>query len=91
MLQVGYAIGFPQPVSVMVDTYGTGRISEQHLVRLVRKHFDLSPRGIISTLDLRRPIYLKTASYGHFGRPGFSWEKTDKAAALKKDAYRSLT
>jgi S-adenosylmethionine synthetase len=55
-------------------------------VALVRKHFDLSPRGIINTLDLRRPVYLKTASYGHFGRPGFSWEKTDKAAALKKDA-----
>ena len=86
MLQVGYAIGFPQPVSLMVETYGTGRISEQHLVALVRKHFDLSPRGIIATLELRRPIYLKTASYGHFGRPGFSWEKTDKAAILKKEA-----
>jgi S-adenosylmethionine synthetase len=86
MLQVGYAIGFPQPVSVMVETYGTGKVSEQRLVELVRKHFDLSPRGIISTLDLRRPVYLKTAAYGHFGRPGFTWEKTDKAAVLKKDA-----
>jgi S-adenosylmethionine synthetase len=86
LLQLGYAIGFPQPVSIMVDTYGTGKISEQHLVALVRKHFDLSPKGIIETLDLRKPIYRKTAAYGHFGRPGFSWEKTDKAAALKKDA-----
>jgi S-adenosylmethionine synthetase len=86
LLQVGYAIGYPQPVSVMVDTYDTGKISEQRLVELVRKHFDLSPRGIIKTLDLRKPIYLKTASYGHFGRPGFSWEKIDKAAALKKEA-----
>ena len=86
LLQLGYAIGHPQPVSVMIDTYGTGHVSEQHLVDLVRKHFDLSPRGIIQTLDLRRPIYLKTASYGHFGRPGFAWERTDKAEALKKDA-----
>ncbi len=86
LLQVGYAIGHPQPVSVMVDTFGTGKVSEQRLVELVRKHFDLSPRGIIETLDLLRPIYLKTASYGHFGHPGFSWERTDKAEALKKDA-----
>ncbi len=86
LLQLGYAIGFPQPVSIMVDTYGTGKISEQHLVALVRKHFDLSPKGIIETLDLRKPVYRKTAAYGHFGRPGFTWEKTDKAAALKKDA-----
>jgi len=86
MLQVGYAIGHPQPVSVMVETYGTGKITEQRLVGLVRKHFDLSPRGIIETLDLRKPVYLKTASYGHFGRLGFAWEKTDKAQALKKDA-----
>ncbi|MEI7999060.1 MAG: methionine adenosyltransferase [Candidatus Omnitrophota bacterium] len=85
LLQVGYAIGYPQPVSVMVDTYGTGVISEQRLVELVRKHFDLSPRGIIETLDLRKPIYLKTAAYGHFGRPGFTWEKTDKAQILKKE------
>lgn len=86
LLQVGYAIGFPQPVSVMIDTFGTGKVSEQRLVELVRKHFDLSPQGIIKTLDLRKPVYLKTASYGHFGRAGFAWEKTDKAAALKKDA-----
>ncbi len=86
MLQLGYAIGYAQPVSVMIDTYGTGRIAEQHLSELVRKHFDLSPKGIIETLDLRKPIYRKTASYGHFGRTGFTWEKTDKAALLKKDA-----
>lgn len=86
LLQLGYAIGFPQPVSIMVDTYGTGNVSEERLVALVRKHFDLSPKGIIETLDLRKPIYRKTAAYGHFGRPGFTWEKTDKAAALKKEA-----
>lgn len=70
----------------MIDTYGTGKVTEQRLVELVRKHFDLSPKGIIETLELRKPVYLKTASYGHFGRPGFTWEKTDKANALKKDA-----
>jgi len=86
LLQLSYAIGHPQPVSIMVDTYGTGKISEQRLVALVRKHFDLSPKGIIEKLDLRKPIYRKTASYGHFGRAGFTWEKTDKAAALRKDA-----
>ncbi len=86
LMQLGYAIGFPQPVSIMIDTYGTGKISEQKLVELVRKNFDLSPKGIISTLDLRRPIYQKTASYGHFGRTGFPWEKTDKVEALKKGA-----
>jgi S-adenosylmethionine synthetase len=86
LMQLGYAIGYSQPVSIMIDTFGTGKVTEQKLVALVRKHFDLSPRGIIETLDLRKPIYLKTASYGHFGRPGFSWEKMDKAPALKKDA-----
>ena len=86
LLQLGYAIGYPQPVSIMVDTYGTGKVSEQRLVALIRKHFDFSPKGIIETLDLRKPIYRKTAAYGHFGRPGFTWEKIDKAALLKKDA-----
>lgn len=86
LLQLGYAIGYPQPVSVMVDTYGTGKVSEQRLVELVREFFDLSPKGIIETLDLRRPIYRKTAAYGHFGREGFSWEKTDKAEQLRKAA-----
>ena len=86
MIQLSYAIGYPQPVSIMIETYGTGKISEQAMVALVRKHFDLSPRGIIKTLDLLKPIYRKTAAYGHFGRPGFTWEKTDMAAVLKKGA-----
>lgn len=85
-IQLSYAIGYPQPVSVMVDTYGTGRISEQKIVELIRKNFDLSPRGITKTLDLLKPVYRKTAAYGHFGRPGFTWERTDMAAALKKGA-----
>ncbi len=86
MVQLSYAIGYPQPVSIMFDTYGTGKVSEQRLVELVRKNFDLSPKGIIKTLDLLKPIYRKTAAYGHFGRPGFTWEKTDMAATLKKGA-----
>ncbi len=85
LMQVGYAIGYPQPVSIMVDTYGTGRVSDEKLIQLIRKHFDLSPKGIIKTLNLRRPIYLETASYGHFGRNGFPWEETDKAQILKKE------
>ncbi len=85
-VQLGYAIGYPEPVSVMVDTFGTGNVPEQKLVQLVRKHFDLTPRGIIKELDLLKPIYQKTAAYGHFGREEFSWEKTDKAAVLKKEA-----
>ena len=86
MIQLSYAIGYPQPVSIMFDTYGTGKVSEQRLVELVRKNFDLSPKGIIKTLDLLKPMYRKTAAYGHFGRPGFTWEKTDMAATLKKGA-----
>lgn len=89
LLQVGYAIGYPQPVSVMVDTFGTGEMSEQQLVELVRRHFDLSPRGIIQTLDLLKPVYQKTASYGHFGRPEFTWEKLDKVDVLRKDAKKN--
>jgi len=85
-VQFGYAIGYPEPVSVMIDTFGTGNASEQKLVEFVRKHFDLTPRGIIKTLDLQKPIYQKTAAYGHFGREEFTWEKTDRAAALAKDA-----
>jgi len=85
-VQFGYAIGYPDPVSVMIDTFGTGDVSEQKLVELVRAHFDLTPKGIIKTLDLQKPIYQKTAAYGHFGRDEFSWEKTDKAALLKKEA-----
>ena len=87
-IQVAYAIGVARPVSVLVDTFGTGKISEDKLAKLVEKHFDLRPKGIIHSLDLLRPIYTKTAAYGHFGRdePEFTWEATDKAAALKADA-----
>ena len=87
-VQLAYAIGVADPVSVMVDTFGTGRIDQTQLENLIRKHFKLTPQGIIESLDLLRPIYKKTAAYGHFGRPDpdFSWEKTDKAAILKKEA-----
>ena len=87
-VQVAYAIGVARPVSLLVDTFGTGRIADDKIAKLVEKHFDLRPKGIIHELDLLRPIYLKTAAYGHFGRdePEFSWEATDKAQALKADA-----
>jgi S-adenosylmethionine synthetase len=87
-VQLAYAIGVADPVSVMVDTFGTGQIDQMQLENLIRKHFKLTPRGIIESLDLLRPIYKKTAAYGHFGRPDpdFTWEKTDKAAILKKEA-----
>jgi S-adenosylmethionine synthetase len=87
-VQMAYAIGVPEPVSVLAETYGTGKIPQEKIVKLVRDHFNLTPQGMIDTLDLRRPIYKKTAAYGHFGRndPDFTWEKTDKAEALKKDA-----
>lgn len=83
-IQVSYAIGVAEPTSISVNTFGTGKISDSAIVDLVREHFDLRPRGIIEMLDLRKPIYRPTASYGHFGREGFSWEKTDKAAELAK-------
>ena len=85
-IQLAYAIGVAEPVSVMVDTMGTGEIAESELVGLVKKHFDLKPAAIIERLDLRRPIYLQTASYGHFGReePDFTWERTDMVDDLKK-------
>ncbi|MFA7270880.1 MAG: methionine adenosyltransferase [Sterolibacterium sp.] len=87
-VQVAYAIGVARPVSLMVNTFGTGKVSDERIVELIDKHFDLRPKGIIQTLDLLRPIYLKTAAYGHFGRdePEFTWENTDKAAALKAAA-----
>ncbi|MBX3666235.1 MAG: methionine adenosyltransferase domain-containing protein, partial [Burkholderiales bacterium] len=87
-IQVAYAIGVARPVSVLVDTFGTGKIADDKIATLVEKHFDLRPKGIIQSLDLLRPIYTKTAAHGHFGRdePEFSWEHTDKAAALKADA-----
>ena len=87
-VQLAYAIGVAQPVSISVDTFGTGKVSEEKLVTLVRKHFDLRPAGIIKMLDLRRPIYKQTAAYGHFGRTDIElpWEKTDKAEVLKAEA-----
>jgi S-adenosylmethionine synthetase len=81
-VQVAYAIGVAEPVSVQVNTFGTGRQPDERLVRLIREEFDLTPKGIIDHLDLRRPIYLKTAAYGHFGRPEFPWESTRVAATL---------
>ncbi|HZG75782.1 MAG TPA: methionine adenosyltransferase [Paenibacillus sp.] len=87
-VQVAYAIGVAQPVSIAVDTFGTGKVSEEKLVELVRKHFDLRPAGIIKMLDLRRPIYRQTAAYGHFGRTDLDvpWERTDKADLLRTEA-----
>src|SRR5512135_614583 len=87
-IQVSYAIGIAKPTSVMVTTFGTGKVSDEKIAELVKKHFDLRPKGIVQMLDLLRPIYQKTAAYGHFGReePEFRWEATDKAAALKADA-----
>lgn len=87
-VQIAYAIGVAEPVSVYADTFGTGKLEVEEVVKLIRKHFDLTPAGIISQLNLRRPIYRKTAAYGHFGRSDkdFTWEQTDKADAIKKDA-----
>jgi S-adenosylmethionine synthetase len=88
LVQLAYAIGVAEPVSVLVDTKGTGRISEPALVKLVRGHFSMTPKGIIEELNLRRPIYKATAAYGHFGRSenGFTWERTDKAESLREAA-----
>ena len=87
-VQVAYAIGVAEPVSLMVNTFGTGKIEEQRIEQLVAEHFDLRPKAITQTLDLLRPIYAKTAAYGHFGRTEaeFSWEKTDKADILRDAA-----
>jgi S-adenosylmethionine synthetase len=87
-VQLAYAIGVADPVSVLVDTYGTGLVDDERLTELVRAHFPLTPKGIIDHLKLRQPIYRATAAFGHFGRTedSFTWEKTDKAAALKEDA-----
>jgi S-adenosylmethionine synthetase len=87
-IQVAYAIGIAEPVSVRVETYGTGRVEDSRISELIRAHFRLTPREIIDTLNLRRPIYKATAAYGHFGRneAGFTWEKTDRAEALRADA-----
>ena len=88
LVQISYAIGVAQPTSVMVSTFGTGKVPDEKISELVRTHFDLRPKGIVKMLNLLRPIYRKTAAYGHFGReePEFTWEATDKAAALKAAA-----
>ena len=86
-VQLAYAIGVAEPVSVMVNTFGTGKLEETRITELVRKHFPLTPKGIIEHLRLRRPIYRKTAAFGHFGRTedSFSWEATDKAESLRSE------
>ena len=88
LVQVSYAIGVAHPTSIMVETFGTGKVSNETLTELVKKHFDLRPKGIVNMLNLLRPIYQKTAAYGHFGRdePEFTWESTDRAALLRGDA-----
>ena len=87
-VQLAYAIGVAEPVSVLVETFGTGKLGPAQLTELVRKNFSLTPKGIIESLNLRRPIYQKTAAYGHFGRtePEFTWESTEKAALLAEQA-----
>jgi len=92
-VQLAYAIGVAEPVSVLVDTFGTGKVAEDKLEALVRANFSLTPKGIIDSLNLRRPIYKQTAAYGHFGRDGkdFTWEATDKAAALKAGAQQAVS
>jgi len=87
-IQVSYAIGVAEPTSISIDTFGTGKISDDRIAELVREHFDLRPKGLVAMLNLKRPIYRKTAAYGHFGREDkdFTWEKKDKASALKKAA-----
>jgi S-adenosylmethionine synthetase len=92
-VQLAYAIGVAEPVSVMVNTFGTGTIPENQMTRLIREHFPLTPKGIIDHLQLRRPIYKKTAAFGHFGRSdaSFTWELTDKAEALRAAAHHERT
>jgi S-adenosylmethionine synthetase len=92
-VQLAYAIGVAEPVSVMAETFGTAAVSEEKITALIREYFSLTPKGIIETLDLRRPIYKDTAAYGHFGRsgPGFTWERTDRADALRKSAGLGAT
>ncbi len=87
-MQLAYAIGVAGPVSVLIDTFGTGKLDSEKISELVRKNFKLTPKGIIESLKLRRPIYCKTAAYGHFGRndPDFTWEATDKVAQLATEA-----
>jgi S-adenosylmethionine synthetase len=91
-VQISYAIGIAKPTSIMVTTFGTGKVSDERLGELIQKHFDLRPKGIIQMLNLLRPIYEKTAAYGHFGRdePEFAWENMDKVEALKADAGKGM-
>jgi S-adenosylmethionine synthetase len=86
MVQLSYVIGHADPLSIYVDTYGTGKLADEKLIKLIRHNFELSPRGIINSLNLLTPVYHKTACYGHFGRDDFNWEKTDKASEIKKQA-----
>ena len=92
LVQISYAIGVAKPTSIMVETFGTGKISDEKITALVNQHFDLRPKGIVKMLNLLRPIYAKTAAYGHFGReePEFTWEATDKAALLRDAAGLSI-
>ena len=83
-LQVAYAIGVARPVSIFVDTFGTGKLDDETLAEVIKKEFDLRPAAIIDTLGLQRPIYAETSAYGHFGREVFPWERTDRAESLKK-------
>ena len=89
-MQLAYAIGVAEPVSVAVDSFGTSKLNEEQLVGLVRAHFNMTPKGMIETLKLRRPVFRPTSFYGHFGRTGegFTWEATDKANALKEAAAK---
>jgi S-adenosylmethionine synthetase len=90
LIQLAYVIGRAEPLAIMVDTYDTGKLSESKFIKLIRENFDLTPKGMITSLNLLRPIFKKTACYGHFGRtePEFSWENTDKVTVLKKHAER---
>jgi S-adenosylmethionine synthetase len=90
-VQISYAIGVAQPISVLVNTYGTGKLPDDQILELIKKNFDMRPKAIIDHLDLLRPIYKKTATFGHFGREDveFPWEKTDKAAILKKELEKA--
>jgi len=85
LLQLAYVIGKPEPVSIMLNTFGTSEIPEEKFIKVIKKNFDLTPRGIIKTLDLLKPIYQKTACFGHFGRSEFTWERLDKVKELQKE------
>lgn len=86
LIQLSYVIGKAEPLSIFIDTFGTGKVSEEKIVALIRKNFDLTPAGIIKKLGLRKPVFRRTAAYGHFGRSGFAWEATDMASRLKKES-----